>query len=88
MVVEAKQLLTSSPESTPELAVDRRKKYMDVLGETAGFNMPEFTPGGDNNISFNSNAFRPTTVNTAAEGSALPSGEVDMNQIMGLLNIK
>jgi hypothetical protein len=88
MVVEAKQLLTGSPESTPELAVDRRKKYMDVLGETAGFNMPEFTPGGDNNISFNSNAFRPTAVNTAAEGSALPSGEVDMSQIMGLLNNK
>jgi len=88
MVVEAKQLLTSLPESTPELAVDRRKKYMDVLGETVGFNMPEFTPGGDNNISLNSNTFRPTTVNTAAEGSALPSGEVDMSQIMGLLNNK
>ena len=92
MVVESKQLLTDTSFATPELAVDRRKKYMDVLGETAGFNMPEFTPGGDNNISLNSNTFgntfRPTSVNTAAEGSALPSGEVDMSQIMGLLNNK
>lgn len=88
VVVESKQLLTSSPESTPELAVDRRKKYMDVLGETAGFNMPEFVPGGDNNINLNTNTFKPTAVNTAAEGSALPSGEVDMDQILGLLNNK
>jgi len=52
---------------------------MDVLNETAGFN-------GDT-ISMNTNnIFRPTGTNTAAEGSALPPGELDMSQIMGLLN--
>ena len=50
--------------------------------------MPEFVPGGDNNINLNTNTFKPTAVNTAAEGSALPSGEVDMDQILGLLNNK
>jgi hypothetical protein len=34
------------------------------------------------------NIFRPTATNTAAEGSSLPPGEVDMSQIMGLLNNK
>jgi hypothetical protein len=61
--------------ATPE----KRQRYMDVLNETAGFN-------GDT-ISMNTNnIFRPTGTNTAAEGSALPPGELDMSQIMGLLN--
>ena len=30
----------------------------------------------------------PATVNTAGEGSALPAGEVNLDQIMGLINKK
>jgi hypothetical protein len=60
-------------------APESRQRYMDVLNETAGFN--------GETISMNtSNIFRPTGTNTAAEGSSLPPGEVDMSQIMGLLN--
>ena len=56
---------------------------MSVLNETAGL-----SPDGGT-ISMNSNnIFRPTATNTAAEGSSLPPGEVDMSQIMGLLNTK
>ena len=60
---------------------DKRQAYMNVLNETAGF-----APGAET-ISMNTNnIFRPTGTNTAAEGSSLPPGEVDMSQIMGLLN--
>jgi hypothetical protein len=59
---------------------DKRQKYMDILNETAN-------PGQDT-LSFNTNSFVPRAVNTAAEGSSLPPGELNMNQIMGLLNNK
>jgi len=60
-------------------APEKRQRYMDILNETAGLS--------SGTISLNSNnVFRPTSTNTAAEGSSLPPGEVDMSQIMGLLN--
>ena len=62
-------------------APEKRQRYMDILNETAGFS------SGVDTISLNNNnVFRPTSTNTAAEGSSLPPGEVDMSQIMGLLN--
>ena len=67
-----------------------RDKYRELLG-----NMMEARNG---NISMNSTdalgfgsqvGYRPpSTVNTTAEGSALPAGEVNLNQIMGLINKK
>jgi hypothetical protein len=64
-------------------APEKRQRYMDVLNETAGL------ASGMDTISMTSaNVFRPMVVNTAAEGSSLPPGEVDMSQIMGLLNNK
>jgi len=59
---------------------DKRQKYMEILNETAGI--------GQDTISFNTNSFVPRPMNTAAEGSSLPPGELDMSQIMGLLNTK
>ena len=54
---------------------------MDIVGEMAsGFN-----PSTGTFSATSENVFRPTTVNTAAEGSALPQGDVSMDQIMGLL---
>jgi hypothetical protein len=64
-------------------APEKRQRYMDILNETAGF-----TPGADTISLTSNNVFRPMSVNTAAEGSSLPPGEVDMSQIMGLLNNK
>ena len=60
---------------------DKRQSYMNILNETAGF-----TPGAETINMNTNNLFRPTGTNTAAEGSSLPPGEVDMSQIMGLLN--
>ena len=55
-----------------EITIDRRQAYMDVLGETA--------------LSFTSNdvaKFSPQGVDPV--NGSLPSGEVGMDQIMGLL---
>jgi hypothetical protein len=60
---------------------DKRQAYMNVLNETAGL-----APGAETIGMNTNNIFRPTGTNTAAEGSSLPPGEVDMSQIMGLLN--
>jgi hypothetical protein len=64
---------------TPE----KRQRYMDILNETAN---P--TLGMDTISMTSNNVFRPAAVNTAAEGSSLPPGEVDMSQIISLLNTK
>ena len=72
---------TPSP-STVSLA-DQRKKYMDVIGETAlsftskdakGFGNKPFNPQG--------------TIDTTSPNGALPAGEVGMDQIMGLMTNK
>jgi hypothetical protein len=66
-------------EPTRDLAA-MRQSYMSVLGETAN-NL------GQDTLSFNTNSFVPRPVNTAAEGSSLPPGEVDLSQIASLLNM-
>lgn len=66
-------------EPTKDLAA-MRQSYMSVLSETA-------TTLGQDTLSFNTNSFVPRPVNTAAEGSSLPPGEVDLSQIVGLLNM-
>lgn len=81
------QTLTSTPTAP---TVNARDKYKELLGE-----MMESRNG---NISMNSNnalgfgqqpGYRPpATVNTAGEGSSLPPGEVNLDQIMGLINKK
>ena len=70
--------------------INARDKYKELLG-----GMMESRNG---NISMTSNdamgfgaqpGYRPpATVNTAGQGSALPAGEVNLDQIMGLINKK
>jgi hypothetical protein len=81
-----------APVSTQPVAssINARDKYKELLGS-----MMESKNG---NISMTSNdalgfgaqpGYRPpATVNTAGEGSALPAGEVNLDQIMGLINKK
>jgi hypothetical protein len=71
-------------------SINARDKYKELLGS-----MMESKNG---NISMTSNdalgfgaqpGYRPpATVNTAGEGSALPAGEVNLDQIMGLIKKK
>ena len=64
-----------------------RENMMNILGS--------MNPGQDT-ISMNSShaqgfaspAYNPGTANTSAQGSQLPPGEVNMDQIMGLINKK
>lgn len=64
-----------------------KEKYASLLSGMA--------PGADS-ISMNSShaqgfaapAYNPGGANTTGQGSALPPGEVNMNQIMGLINKK
>lgn len=64
-----------------------KEKYASLLNGMA--------PGADS-ISMNSShaqgfaapAYNPGGANTAGQGTALPPGEVNMNQIMGLINNK
>jgi hypothetical protein len=70
--------------------INAREKYKELLG-----GMMESRNG---NISMTSNdamgfgaqpGYRPpVSVNTAGEGSALPAGEVNLDQIMGLISKK
>lgn len=59
---------------------EQRQKYMDVLGETK-ISLNSSHAGGFGNKPFNPQGVGDTT---SANG-ALPSGEVDMSQIMGLM---
>ena len=60
--------------------LEQRQKYMDVLGET-GLKMNSGDAQGFGNKPFNPQGGGDTT----SPSGALPAGEVDMSQIMGLM---
>ena len=60
--------------------VEQRQKYMDILGET-GLKMNSGDAQGFGNKPFNPQGQGDTT----SPSGALPAGEVDMSQIMGLM---
>ena len=74
--VEENKIPNTPPPTQPQMsAEDKRAAYKNILGETAGaFN------------SSHAQAFVPNP-SMGTEG-ALPQGEVNMNQIMGLMNNK
>jgi hypothetical protein len=63
--------------STPSTMIDRKKAYQDILGETAlNFSSKDVVR------SFNPNA------SVDSINGALPEGDLNMDQILGLLNNK
>ncbi len=72
-----KENLQPKPSSTDYLT--QRKAYADILNSMST---------GQDTLSFNTDsvAFQPRSIDTAAEGSSLPQGEVSLNQIMKLTN--
>ena len=64
---------------TPE----QKKKYMDVIGETA-LNLTSKDAQGFGNKPFNPQG----SIDTTSPNGALPGGEVGMDQIMGLMTNK
>ena len=69
--------VTQSPKHS---LLEQRQKYMDILGET-GLKMNSGDAQGFGNKPFNPQGQGDTT----SPSGALPAGEVDMSQIMGLM---
>ena len=70
----------SIPQTPSVSLADKRQKYMDVIGETA-LNLTSKDAQGFSNKPFNPQG----SIDTTSPNGALPSGEVGMDQIMGLM---
>jgi hypothetical protein len=77
--IQENRTITSTTPS-PVSQVDRRQSYMDIIGET-GINMKSGDAQGFGNKPFNPQGAGDTT----SPNGALPGGEVNMDQIMGLM---
>ena len=66
---------------TPKKSLkEQRQAYMDIIGETEIKMNSSHTPG------FGNKPFNPTgNIDTTSANGQLPEGEVNMNQIMGLM---
>ena len=80
--IQENQTITSSPSSTKSLS-EKRQSYLDIIGET-GLNMKSGDAQGFGNKPFNPQGVGDTT----SPNGALPGGEVNMDQIMGLMTNK
>lgn len=67
-----------------------RDKYKELLGEMMDARNGNISMTSNDALGFGAQpGYRPpATANTTGEGSALPAGEVNLNQIMGLMNKK
>jgi hypothetical protein len=68
-------------------SINARDKYKELLGEMMESKNGNISMTSNDAMSFGAQpGYRPpATVNTAGEGSALPAGEVNLDQIMGLI---
>lgn len=76
----------SNPQIPP--TVNARDKYRELLGGMMDARNGNISMTSNDAQSFGAQpGYRPSpTANTAGEGSALPAGEVNLDQIMGLIN--
>jgi len=67
--------------------VDTRERYASLLNGMLDSRNGNINVGSNDALNFGaSQEYRPSVAaNTAAEGSSLPAGEVNLNQIMGLM---
>ena len=70
--------------------VDTRERYASLLNGMLDSRNGNMNLGSNDALNFGaSQEYRPpVAANTAAEGSSLPAGEVNLNQIMGLMTKK
>ena len=70
--------------------VNARDKYRELLGEMMDSRNGNISMNSSDAMTFGQQAgYRPPGgANTTGEGSSLPPGEVNLNQIMGLMNKK
>lgn len=71
-------------------STNARDKYKDLLGGMMESRNGNISMGSNDALGFGTQpGYRPpASVNTTGEGSALPAGEVNLDQIMGLINKK
>lgn len=69
-------------------SINARDKYKELLGGMMESRNGNITMTSNDAISFGAQpGYRPpATANTTGEGSSLPPGEVNLDQIMGLIN--
>ena len=83
------QTLTGN--TTPAAStVNAREKYRDLLGGMMEARNGNISMGSSDALGFGQQpGYRPpASANTTGEGSSLPPGEVNLDQIMGLINKK
>jgi len=75
--------VTETKTTTGTISEASRRAFREMMGG-------EFTPGGQDTFTFNTSnvqqAYTPPPMSTAGEGSSLPPGEVNLDQILGLMN--
>jgi len=81
------QTLTSTS-TTP--SINARDKYKELLGGMMESRNGNISMGSNDALGFGAQpGYRPpASANTTGEGSSLPPGEVNLDQIMGLINKK
>ena len=81
------QPLTSIPVAP---STNAREKYREILGGMMESRNGNISMTSNDAMSFGAQpGYRPpASANTAGEGSALPAGEVNLDQIMGLISKK
>jgi hypothetical protein len=83
--VQPVQTLASTPTAP---SINARDKYKELLGGMMESRNGNISMTSNDAVNFGAQpGYRPpATVNTAGEGSSLPPGEVNLDQIMGLIN--
>lgn len=78
------------PSSMPMPTINAREKYRELLGDMMDARNGNISMTTNKALGFGQQpGYRPpSTANTTTEGSALPHGEVNLDQIMGLINKK
>lgn len=75
--------VTETKATTGTLTEASRQAFRDMMGGN-------FNPGQQDTFTFNTShvqpSYTPPPMSTVGEGSALPPGEVNLDQIMGLMN--
>lgn len=81
------QTLTSVPVAP---STNAREKYREILGGMMESRNGNISMTSNDAMSFGAQPgySPPASANTAGEGSALPAGEVNLDQIMGLISKK
>lgn len=78
------------PSSMPTTTINARERYRELLGDMMDARNGNISMTANKALGFGQQpGYRPpVTANTTAEGSALPHGEVNLDQIMGLISKK